>query len=169
MLSMSKEAATAASNCQEGGDKKAVNTTPLCHKKDFSELLLKVPFPFKLWQFLEDSEQLGLQSTASWLPSEDGFGIFRPTEFAATLMRSYFPSMSSYHSFTQEVRRRRRRRRNMNLKTYYVYQDDDSCSNSSYDPLLLVRLVRILASVMVVLLLLAGKLWIYQNNSPRDY
>lgn len=64
---------------------------------------LKVPFPWRLWQLLEDSEKNGTQSIVSWLPDGDGFTIFKPVVFTSTIMKVYF-TLTCYESFTHEVR-----------------------------------------------------------------
>jgi hypothetical protein len=68
---------------------------------DFSSL--KVPFPWRLWQLLEDSEKNGNQSIVSWLPDGDGFVISKPRTFTNTIMKAYF-ALTTYDSFSQEVR-----------------------------------------------------------------
>ena len=64
--------------------------------------ILKVPFPWKLWQLLDDSETNGTQSIVSWLPTGDGFTIYKPRAFTLKIMESYF-HYPSYSSFTTEV------------------------------------------------------------------
>lgn len=68
---------------------------------DFSSL--KVPFPWRLWQLLEDSEKNGNQSIVSWLPDGDGFAISKPYAFTIRIMKAYF-ALTTYDAFIQEVR-----------------------------------------------------------------
>jgi hypothetical protein len=68
---------------------------------DFSTV--KVPFPWRLWQLLEDSEKNGNQSIVSWLLDGDGFSISKPDLFTDSIMKSYF-ALTTYDSFVQEVR-----------------------------------------------------------------
>lgn len=87
-----RQTKTAASNTT--GERVATN--------DFAALTL--PFPWRLWQLLEDSETDGFQtSTVSWLPNGEGFTIFKSVEFTNTIMKNYFPQCTGYAAFTQEV------------------------------------------------------------------
>lgn len=85
-----KDPIDSGSNTMEG---KTVNN-------DFSSL--KVPFPWKLWQMLEDSEKHGTENISAWLPSGDGFTISKTQEFATTLMKAHM-QYSSYAAFVEEV------------------------------------------------------------------
>lgn len=71
-------------------------------RNDFT--MLKVPFPWKLWQLLEDAETHRFNSIVSWLPKGNGFVILDVSRFERDIMKSYFPSCSSYPEFSYEVR-----------------------------------------------------------------
>jgi hypothetical protein len=63
---------------------------------------LPLPFPWKLYQLLEDSEKNGTQNIISWLPEGESFAVRKPPDFAKTMMSSYF-RLGSYQSFIREV------------------------------------------------------------------
>ena len=51
---------------------------------------MKLPFPWKLHQLLEDLEQDGLQGIASWLPGGRSFRVHDPDKFRNEIMSYYF-------------------------------------------------------------------------------
>lgn len=63
---------------------------------------LPLPFPWKLYQLLEDSENNGTENIISWLPEGESFAVKKPNEFAKDMMSLYF-RLGSYQSFTREV------------------------------------------------------------------
>ena len=80
---------------RNGDDKKSVTGTATR-----SSNLFKLPFPFRLWQLLDDAERN--DPIISWLSSGESFGIFRPKEFASDVLPQHFPN-TSYTSFVHEV------------------------------------------------------------------
>lgn len=64
---------------------------------------LPVPFPWKLWQLLEDTQKHGTEDIVTWLQNGDGFVILKPEKFESCVMKTYF-DFSCYAGFSNEVR-----------------------------------------------------------------
>jgi hypothetical protein len=82
--------------------KKSKTTERAVAQNDLASLQL--PFPWKLYQLLEDSEMNGTQHIVSWLPEGDAFAIHKPEDFSKRIMNSYF-RLENYQSFTRELHR----------------------------------------------------------------
>ena len=66
-------------------------------------LHVRLPFPWKLHQLLDDVENDGNEHIISWLPDGKGFKVHRPTDFTKLILHSYF-RQTKYKSFTRQVR-----------------------------------------------------------------
>ena len=66
---------------------------------------MKLPFPWKLHELLQDSERSGNEDVISWLPCGTAFKIHRPNDFTNGMMKKFF-RMSKFKSFTRQVRKR---------------------------------------------------------------
>jgi hypothetical protein len=64
---------------------------------------LKLPFPWKLNQLLDDLESYGRQDIASWLPGGNSFRIHNPEVFSKVVMCHYF-RQTKFASFVRQVR-----------------------------------------------------------------
>jgi hypothetical protein len=82
--------------------KKSKTTERAVAQNDLASLQL--PFPWKLYQLLEDSEMNGTQHIVSWLPEGDAFAVHKPEDFSKRIMSSYF-RLDTYQSFTRELQR----------------------------------------------------------------
>lgn len=56
-------------------------------------------FPLKLHKLLEQLEMEGKQHVLGWNPDGKSFSVFKPKEFASTIMVKHFPRQSKYKSF----------------------------------------------------------------------
>jgi hypothetical protein len=63
---------------------------------------IKLPFPWKLHQLLEDAERHGNTQVVSWLPGGKAFKVHNPAEFYQKIMTQYF-KQTRYKSFTRQV------------------------------------------------------------------
>jgi len=63
---------------------------------------LKLPFPLKLHQLLEDVEKNGQSHIISWLPGGKSFRVHHPLQFCETVMKGYF-NQTKFKSFTRQV------------------------------------------------------------------
>jgi hypothetical protein len=63
---------------------------------------IKLPFPWKLHQLLEDVELEGNEHIVSWLPDGKAFKVHKPNAFCRKLMAKYF-RQTKFHSFTRQV------------------------------------------------------------------
>jgi hypothetical protein len=70
-------------------------------RKNLSKL--KLPFPWKLHQLLDDLECEGRQDIASWLPGGRSFRIHNPEAFSKDIMSNYF-RQTKFASFIRQVR-----------------------------------------------------------------
>ena len=64
---------------------------------------IKLPFPWKLHQLLEDVKSDGNEHIVSWLPGGKSFKIHNQPEFIEKIMGQYF-RQSKFKSFTRQVR-----------------------------------------------------------------
>jgi hypothetical protein len=72
-------------------------------KKNFSKL--KLPFPWKLHQLLDDMRRDGCEDIASWLPGGKSFRIHKPEQFSKEIMSNYF-RQTKFTSFIRQVRKK---------------------------------------------------------------
>lgn len=63
---------------------------------------LKLPFPWKLYQLLEEVESMGLEHIISWM-DEKSFRVHSPEDFVAKVMPKFF-RMSKFQSFTRQCK-----------------------------------------------------------------
>jgi hypothetical protein len=66
---------------------------------------IKLPFPWKLHQLLEDVEADSNQHIVAWIPTGKAFKVHKPTEFCEKIMTTYF-RQTQFKSFTRQVRSR---------------------------------------------------------------
>jgi hypothetical protein len=64
---------------------------------------IKLPFPWKLHQLLEDVETESNQHIVAWIPNGKAFKVHKPTEFCEKIMKTYF-RQTQFKSFTRQVR-----------------------------------------------------------------
>ena len=76
------------------------NSPSLCNEKIMS--ITKASFPHKLFHLLKDAEDQSKENIVSWLPSGNGFKVFKEQEFCDQLMSKYF-KQSKFKSFTRQV------------------------------------------------------------------
>lgn len=85
-----------------GGNKAAASD--IINRCQFSNLsALRLPFPLKLYQMLDDADRQGYDDIVSWLPEGNGFIIYNPKELTNTVLPAYF-RQTKYTSFTRQVR-----------------------------------------------------------------
>jgi hypothetical protein len=65
---------------------------------------IPLPFPYKLYGMLEDSEKNGTESVISWLPGGEWIAIHDPEKFAKEIMKEYF-AFPTYKAFVKELYR----------------------------------------------------------------
>jgi hypothetical protein len=71
---------------------------------DHSTLSNCIPFPFKLYDLLEESDKQGYEAIISWMPEgSSSFKIYNQREFTQTLMRRYF-KQTHYKSFQRQCK-----------------------------------------------------------------
>jgi hypothetical protein len=63
-----------------------------------------LPFPYKLYAMLEDSEKNGTDSVISWLPGGEWIAIHEPEKFAKEIMKEYF-TFPTYEAFVKQLYR----------------------------------------------------------------
>ena len=63
----------------------------------------KLPFPWKLYQLLEDAEEKGYDHIISWAKDGQSFEIYDTNAFSDTVMKDYF-KQKHIKSFTRQVR-----------------------------------------------------------------
>jgi hypothetical protein len=62
----------------------------------------QIPFPFKLFNMLEDIEKQEMQYIVSWMPSGRSFKVHKPSEFVILVAPHYF-SLTKYKSFKRQL------------------------------------------------------------------
>ena len=62
----------------------------------------KSPFPFKLYEMLEDAALHGYDDIVSWSPDGKAFKVHKPNEFAEQIMTRFF-RQSKYKSFLRQL------------------------------------------------------------------
>lgn len=65
---------------------------------------IPLPFPYKLYAMLEESEKNGTTSVISWLPDGNWFAIHDPGKFSKEIMNDYLP-FKTYAAFVEELYR----------------------------------------------------------------
>jgi len=61
-----------------------------------------IPFPFKLYDLLEESDREGYGSIISWMPNSSAFTIYDKKAFSETLMAKYF-KQTQFKSFQRQL------------------------------------------------------------------
>lgn len=64
--------------------------------------LISCPFPWKLYQLLENAEQFGFQSIVSWQPDGNAFKVHDQIEFVRIILKTYF-NQTQYKSFQRQI------------------------------------------------------------------
>ena len=81
----------------------AAAPSDIINQCQFSNLAaLRLPFPLKLYQMLDDAERQGYDNIVSWVPEGNGFIIYNPKELTNTVLPAYF-RQTKYTSFTRQV------------------------------------------------------------------
>lgn len=97
MMADTSRAASASSDLST--QRSSTVSSPSSPKRSINNV--KLPFPWKLFQLLEDIESQGLQHIVSWMPSGKCFRVHEAAAFTAHIMPRYF-RMSKFQSFTRQ-------------------------------------------------------------------
>ena len=62
----------------------------------------KLPFPWKVYEMLENVDKEGLSNIVSWLPHGKSFRVHKEKEFVSDVMPKYF-NQSKFTSFTRQL------------------------------------------------------------------
>mmetsp|Transcript_28725 Transcript_28725/g.77790 ORF Transcript_28725/g.77790 Transcript_28725/m.77790 type:complete len:473 (-) Transcript_28725:625-2043(-) len=75
------------------------------NERDIQQIAISsvtVPFPWKLHRILDDADAKGFDDIISWVPSDNGFKVYKPKVFDTDIMPKYF-NHTKYKSFQRQL------------------------------------------------------------------